>query len=100
MFIVLREKVGEPQGAGRHFLKKRGSPIPFIPNGVSTPSLNMSKPINSGGAAISSSPARLGDRFNVILSENASPPRTEGSRYVTLKVPQRDSSIRQLPDSE
>ncbi len=31
MFIVLREKVGEPQGAGRHFLKQRGSPIPLIP---------------------------------------------------------------------
>jgi hypothetical protein len=31
MFIVLREKVGESKSAGRHFLKKRGSPIPFIP---------------------------------------------------------------------
>ena len=31
MFIVLREKVGEPQGARRHFLKKRGSPVPLIP---------------------------------------------------------------------
>ena len=31
MFIVLREKVGEPQGAGRHFLKQRGSPVPLIP---------------------------------------------------------------------
>jgi hypothetical protein len=64
------------------------------------PSLNMSKPINSGGAAVSSSPTRLRDRFNVILSENASPARTEGSQYITLKVPQRDSSIGQLPDSE
>jgi hypothetical protein len=34
----------------------------------------------------------LRDRFNVILSENASPARTEGSEYVTLKLPQRDSS--------
>ena len=31
MLIVLREKVGESKSAGRHFLKKRGSPIPFIP---------------------------------------------------------------------
>ena len=31
MFIVLREKVGETQSAGRHFLKKRGRSIPFIP---------------------------------------------------------------------
>jgi len=31
MFIVLREKVGESESAGRHFLKKRGRPIPFIP---------------------------------------------------------------------
>jgi len=31
MFIVLREKVGEPQSAGRHFLKKRRSPVPLIP---------------------------------------------------------------------
>ena len=31
MFIVLREKVGESKSAGRHFLKKRGRPIPFIP---------------------------------------------------------------------
>jgi hypothetical protein len=31
MFIVLREKVGEPQSAGRHFLKERGSPVPLIP---------------------------------------------------------------------
>jgi hypothetical protein len=31
MFIVLREKVSKPQSAGRHFLKKRGGPIPFIP---------------------------------------------------------------------
>jgi len=31
MFIVLREKVGESKSAGRHFLKKRGSPIPLIP---------------------------------------------------------------------
>ena len=31
MFIVLREKVGESKSAGRHFLKKRGGPIPFIP---------------------------------------------------------------------
>ncbi len=59
----------------------------------------MSKAINSGGAPISSSPARLRDRFNVILSENASPARTEGSRYVTLKVPQRDSSTDARNDS-
>ena len=31
MFIVLREKVGESESGGRHFLKKRGRPIPFIP---------------------------------------------------------------------
>ena len=31
MFIVLREKVGESESAGCHFLKKRGRPIPFIP---------------------------------------------------------------------
>jgi len=31
MFIVLREKVGESKSVGRHFLKKRGRPIPFIP---------------------------------------------------------------------
>ena len=31
MFIVLREKVGESKSAGRHFLKKRGRPVPFIP---------------------------------------------------------------------
>ena len=31
MFIVLGEKVGESKSAGRHFLKKRGRPIPFIP---------------------------------------------------------------------
>jgi hypothetical protein len=31
MFVVLREKVGEPQGAGCHFLKERSSPIPLIP---------------------------------------------------------------------
>jgi hypothetical protein len=31
MFIVLREKVGKSQGAGCHFLKKRGSPVPLIP---------------------------------------------------------------------
>jgi hypothetical protein len=31
MFIVLREKVGKSQGAGSHFLKKRGSPVPLIP---------------------------------------------------------------------
>ena len=31
MLIVLREKVGESKSAGRHFLKKRGRPIPFIP---------------------------------------------------------------------
>jgi hypothetical protein len=30
MFVVLREKVGESQSAGCHFLKKRGSPIPLI----------------------------------------------------------------------
>ena len=32
MFIVLREKVSEPQSAGRHFFKKRGGSIPLIPN--------------------------------------------------------------------
>ena len=31
MFIMLREEVGESKGSGRHFLKKRGRPIPFIP---------------------------------------------------------------------
>jgi hypothetical protein len=31
MFIVLRKKVGESESAGRHFLKKWGRPIPFIP---------------------------------------------------------------------
>ena len=31
VFIVLREKVGESKSAGRHFLKKRGRPIPLIP---------------------------------------------------------------------
>ncbi len=31
MFIVLREKVGKSQSAGRHFLKKRGSSVPLIP---------------------------------------------------------------------
>ena len=31
MFIVLREKVGESESAGCHFLKKRGRPIPLIP---------------------------------------------------------------------
>ena len=33
MFIVLREKVGNPKGAVRHFFKKRGGAIPFIQNG-------------------------------------------------------------------
>ena len=32
MFIVLREKVSEPQSAGCHFFKKRGGSIPLIPN--------------------------------------------------------------------
>ena len=86
MFIVLREKVGESKSAGRHFLKKRGSPIPFIPNGVSTPFLNIRRPISSRGAAIGSNSASVRDRFNVIPSE------VEGSQYVTLRVPQRDSS--------
>jgi hypothetical protein len=45
MLIVLREKVSESKSAGRHFLKKRGSPIPFIPNWVSTPFLNIRRPI-------------------------------------------------------
>jgi len=31
MFIVLGEKVRESKSAGRHFLKKRGRPIPFVP---------------------------------------------------------------------
>ena len=31
VFMVLREKVGESNSAGRHFLKKRSGPIPFIP---------------------------------------------------------------------
>ena len=31
MFIVLREKVGKSQSAGRHFLEKRGSAVPLIP---------------------------------------------------------------------
>jgi len=31
MFIVLSEKVGKTQSAGRHFLKKRRRPIPFVP---------------------------------------------------------------------
>jgi hypothetical protein len=31
MFIVLCEKIGESKSAGRHFLEKRGRPIPFIP---------------------------------------------------------------------
>ena len=30
MFVVLGEKVGKPQSAVRHFLKKRGGPIPLI----------------------------------------------------------------------
>ena len=32
MFIVLREKVSEPQSAGCHFFKKRSGSIPLIPN--------------------------------------------------------------------
>src|SRR6202035_6046597 len=59
---------------------------------MSTPSLNMSKQINSGGTAINSSWASVRDRFNVILSENASPTQTDGSRYVILRGPPRDSS--------
>jgi len=35
----------------------------------------------------------------VIPSKTASPARTEGSRCVTLKIAQRDPSIRQLADS-
>jgi len=31
MFIGLSEKVGKTQSAGRHFLKKRRRPIPFVP---------------------------------------------------------------------
>jgi len=33
MFIVLCEKVGDPEGAVRHFFKERGGAIPFIQNG-------------------------------------------------------------------
>ena len=33
MFIVLREKVGYPEGAVCHFFKERGGAIPFIQNG-------------------------------------------------------------------
>jgi len=31
VFIVLREKIAEFKSAGRHFLKKRRRPVPFIP---------------------------------------------------------------------
>jgi hypothetical protein len=30
MFIVLREEVGDPEGAIRHFFKKRGGALPLI----------------------------------------------------------------------
>src|SRR4029453_4293417 len=33
MFVVLREEVGNPEGAVRHFFKERGGAIPFIQNG-------------------------------------------------------------------
>src|SRR5256714_15551961 len=86
MFIVLREKVGESKSAGRHFLKSEAVPFHSSQNGVSTPFLNIRRPISSRGAAIGSNSASVRDRFNVIPSE------VEGSQYVTLKVPQRDSS--------
>ena len=86
MLIVLREKVDESKSAGRHFLKKRAVPSHSSQNGVSTPFLNIRRLISSGGAAIGSNSASVRDRFNVIPSE------VEGSQYVTLKVPQRDSS--------
>jgi len=71
--------------AAIHCAARKSRRIPSQ-NGVSTPFLNIRRPISSRGAAIGSNSASVRDRFNVIPSE------VEGSQYVTLKVPQRDSS--------
>ena len=85
--LCCAKKSANPRVPAAIFSKSGAVPSHSSQNGVSTPFLNnIRRPISSGGAAISSNSASVRDRFNVIPSE------VEGSQYVTLKVPQRDSS--------
>ena len=86
--LWLRKKSANPRVPAAIFSKSGAVPSHSSQNVVSTPFLNIRRPISSGGAAISSNSASVRDRFNVIPSE------VERSRYVTLKVPQRDSLVR------
>ena len=84
--LCCAKKSANPRVPAAIFSKSGAVPSHSSQNGVSTPFLNIRRPISSGGAAIGSNSASVRDRFNVIPSE------VEGSQYVTLKVPQRDSS--------
>ena len=84
--LCCAKKSANPRVPAAIFSKSEAVPFHSSQNGVSTPFLNIRRPISSRGAAIGSNSASVRDRFNVIPSE------VEGSQYVTLKVPQRDSS--------
>src|SRR5437588_5068355 len=57
--LCCAKKSANPRVPAAIFSKSEAVPSHSSQNGVSTPSLNMRKPINSGGAAISSSLASL-----------------------------------------
>src|SRR5205814_7834052 len=84
--LCCAKKSANPRVPAAIFSKSEAVPFHSSQNGVSTPFLNIRRPISSRGAAIGSNSASVRDRFNVIPSE------VEGSQYRTLKVPQRDSS--------
>ena len=85
MFIVLREKVGNPEGAVRHFFKEGGGAIPFIQNGEIDTIFEDEKANQEGRRKDQHSFDKGGDRFGQHRSQLTLPLERERKKRRTCR---------------